>query len=176
MSLVEIKNKATNFVVDKASDVLISDIEKGTAERDKLLAVYNDKVKGEITRIINRHKIIGAIVGPLPTFGILTTANMIFLYTSLSKVVDVSVMDELDAILSKALASSKWSFIKLGTSLAMIKQGVSIMDETVVAAPIGIILGLFCGYKFTHSAGLSFANKMSEMVNEAMLKEDVIKH
>ena len=155
--------------VDKVSDMMIGSIANGTQERDQLLRAYNEQVKEKITGIVNQHKILGAIAGPLPTHGILTTLNMIVLYSRLSSVVDIKVMQQLDDILAKALSSVKWSFVKLAVQLAVIKQVVSVLDETVIAAPLGIIIGLYCGYRFTHRAGLKFADKVSEMVNEAAL-------
>lgn len=163
------KKDIRDAVLNKMSDVIINDVAAGTKERDELLSVYNDQIKDKISVIVNQHKMIGAVAGPLPTHGILTSINLIVLYSRLSKIVDVKVMRDLDAFLGKALSSCKWSFLKLGTQLAVIKQVVSFMDESVVAAPLGIIIGLWCGYKFTHRAGLSFAKEIDEMVDKAYL-------
>ena len=164
--------KIQEAVLNQVTNVVIGDIAKGEVEKDKLLAVYNESIKGDVEKIINQHKISGAFAGPLPTHGLLTSINMIVLYRRLSKVLDIEAMKKLDALVANALSSSKWAFVKLGTSLFLIKQAVSLLDETAVAAPIGIALGLFCGYKFTHRAGLQFANNVSKMVDEALLSEE----
>lgn len=171
MSMLPV-SKVQDAAMGKAVDMVAGEIEKGTRERDELLSVYNESVKGKISSIVNQHKIAGAIAGPLPTHGVLTTINMIVLYRRLGGVVDIKVMQELDAMLSKAISASRWSFVKLGTSLFAIKQVVSILDFSVFAAPLGIIMGAFCGYKFTHRAGLNFAKNISNMVDEAILQHE----
>jgi hypothetical protein len=165
-------SKVQDAAMGKAVDMVAGEIEKGTRERDELLSVYNESVKGKISSIVNQHKIAGAIAGPLPTHGVLTTINMIVLYRRLGGVVDIKVMQELDAMLSKAISASRWSFVKLGTSLFAIKQVVSILDFSVFAAPLGVIMGAFCGYKFTHRAGLNFAKNISNMVDEVILQHE----
>lgn len=171
MSMLPV-SKVQDAAMGKAVDMVAGEIEKGARERDELLSVYNESVKGKISSIVNQHKIVGAIAGPLPTHGVLTTINMIVLYRRLGGVVDIKVMQELDAMLSKAISASRWSFAKLGTFLFAIKQVVSILDFSVIAAPLGIIMGAFCGYKFTHRAGLNFAKNISNMVDEAILKHE----
>ena len=171
MSMLPV-SKVQDAAMGKAVDMVAGEIEKGTRERDELLSVYNESVKGKISSIVNQHKLIGAAVGPLPTHGVLTTINMIVLYRRLGGAVDIKVMQELDALIGRAVSASRWSFIKLGTSLFLIKQAVSILDELVVSAPIGIVAGLICGYKFTHWAGLNFAKNISNMVDEAILKHE----
>lgn len=163
------KKGIRDAALDKMSDVIINDIAAGTKERNELLSVYNDQIKDKISKIVNQHKIAGAIAGPLPTHGILTSVNLIVLYSRLSSTLDVKVMQELDAVVGKVLSSCKWSFLKLGTQLAIIKQFVSFMDESVIALPLGVALGLWCGYKFTHRAGLGFASKIDELVDKAYL-------
>jgi len=171
MSMLPV-SKVQDAAMGKAVDMVAGEIEKGTRERDELLSVYNESVKGKISSIVNQHKIAGAIAGPLPTHGVLTTINMIVLYRRLGGVVDIKVMQELDAMLSKAISASRWSFVKLGTSLFAIKQVVSILDFSVFAAPLGVIMGAFCGYKFTHRAGLNFAKNISNMVDEVILQHE----
>ena len=171
MSMLPV-SKVQDAAMGKAVDMVAGEIEKGTRERDELLSVYNESVKGKISSIVNQHKIAGAIAGPLPTHGVLTTINMIVLYRRLGGVVDIKVMQELDAMLSKAISASRWSFVKLGTSLFAIKQVVSILDFSVFAAPLGVIMGAFCGYKFTHRAGLNFAKNISNMVDDVILQHE----
>ena len=171
MSMLPV-SKVQDAAMGKAVDMVAGEIEKGTRERDELLSAYNESVKGKISSIVNQHKIAGAIAGPLPTHGVLTTINMIVLYRRLGGVVDIKVMQELDAMLSKAISASRWSFVKLGTSLFAIKQVVSILDFSVFAAPLGVIMGAFCGYKFTHRAGLNFAKNISNMVDEVILQHE----
>ena len=171
MSLLPV-SKVQDAAMSKAVNIMAGEIEKGTRERDELLSAYNETVKGQISKIVNQHKIAGLVIGPLPTHGILTTLNLIALYRRLGKAVDIEVMQELDALFTKAISASKWAFFRLGVFLFIIKQVVSVLDELIFAAPIGIMVGAFCGYKLTHWAGLNFAKNISNMVDEALLYHD----
>ena len=172
MSLFPV-SKVQDAAVSKATDMMANNIEKGARERDELLSVYDESIKVKISKIVNQHKIAGALAGRLPTHGILTTLNLIILYNRLGSAVDIKTMQELDSLLSKAISASKKSFFKLGASLFVLKQVVSVLDESIIGAPLGLAVGLFCGYKFTHWAGLSFAKNISDMVDEAVLKHDM---
>ena len=171
MSMLPV-SKVQDAAMGKVVDLMAGELEKGIRERDELLSVYNESVKGRISKIVNQHKIFGGIAGPLPTHGVLTTLNLIVLYRRLGKAVDIKVMQELDAMLSKAISASRWSFVKLGGSLVAIKQIVSFLDYSMIAAPLGIVMGAYCGFKFTHRAGLNFAKNISSMVDEAILKHE----
>ena len=175
---MSISTKVTSAVATKIEDKIISNasstVAKQNAEIDNILSMYNDSIKGELRKIINQHSILGAIIGPVPSMGILPLLNLIMLFSRLGKAVKLPVMQEFDHLLVKAIDSSKFTFIKMGVALAGLECVVSVLDFTVVGMPAGIALGLCSGWYFAHASGGIFASNISNMVNEDIKKHNEV--
>lgn len=151
-----------------STEVLTNTLTKSAKENDELLSVYNEDVKPKLKSIVNQHSVIGAIIGPLPTMGILTTINLTILYCRLSKVLDIPIMQELDKLIAPAISSTKSAFIKYGIVLAALKIFVTGLDISVAGTPVGIITGAIGSFYFANKCGNIFANNISKIFTETI--------
>lgn len=148
------------------TDMLSNTLSQSANENEKFIGAYNEEIKPKLKSIVNQHSILGTITGVLPTFGIATTLNLIILYSRLSKVLDIPIIQELDKLISPAISSTKSAFIKYGAFLAVLKLFVTGLEASVAGAPVGLIGGSIGGFYFSNKCGNIFAKNIKKIFDE----------